>query len=285
MKKLFALFLVALTLLSLCFSLTSCGKTEEFPGSKATQVNLKFNFYETTVIEKDDFTAKQSVIVKADSEISSVEELAGKTVAVQKASAAKTLCEAAGYTIVEFSTANDVKTALLSGEADVAVTDGNSEITVFADKNADGTTPLFKTVGKLAQQIDDELLAKIVDADSSRLRSVIKAEKEGDKVVIFHCLTENGVEKIKEKYSYLAEEYGEDYFCQTNGKVVFIGTKDGLRCATKQLWHNRLYHTFIEGQNYNYILNGLKNTLIITLCSLVIVVVLGTIIAIVKYFS
>ena len=284
MKKLFALFLVALTLFTLCFSLTSCGKTEEFPGSKATQVNLKFNFYETTVIEKDDFSAKQSVIVKAGSEIDSLEALAGKTVGVQKSSAAKEICEAAGYTVVEFNTASDIKAALISGEVAAAVTDGNSVITVFADKNADGN-PKFATVGQLAKTVNDELLNKVIDEDKASLRSVLKAEKDGDKVVVFHCLTENGVEKIKNKYSYLVEEYGDGYFCEVSEKAVFIGTKAGFKCATKQLWHNRLYHTFIEGQNYNYILDGLKNTLIITLCSLVIGVVLGTIIAIGKYFS
>ena len=284
MKKLFALFLVVLTLLTLCFSMSSCGKTEEFPGSKATQVNLKFNFYETVAIEKDDFTAKQSVIVKADSEIDSIDALTGKTIAVQKGSDAKEICEAAGYTIVEFSNASDIKAALLSGAADVAVTDGNSEITVFADKDESGVK-IFRNVGKLAKQIDDPLLAKIVDEDASLLRSVAKADKEGDTVVVFHCLTEKGVKKIEEKYKYLVEEYGDGYFCQVNEKSVFIGTKDGLKCATKQLWHNRLYHTFIENQNYKYILDGLKNTLIITLCSLLIGVALGTIIAVAKYFS
>lgn len=49
-------------------------------------------------------------------------------------------------------------------------------------------------------------------------------------------------------------------------------------------WFDKLHQTFIEGDRYLWILDGLKNTLIITLGALIIGVLIGTLIAITKYF-
>ncbi len=50
-------------------------------------------------------------------------------------------------------------------------------------------------------------------------------------------------------------------------------------------WLTKLYETFIETGYYSLILEGLKNTIIITLGALVIGVVIGMLIAVVKYFA
>lgn len=50
-------------------------------------------------------------------------------------------------------------------------------------------------------------------------------------------------------------------------------------------WLNKLYETFIETNYYTMMLDGLKNTLIITIGALVIGVVIGTLIAAAKYFA
>lgn len=50
-------------------------------------------------------------------------------------------------------------------------------------------------------------------------------------------------------------------------------------------WFERLNQTFIEDQNYMYILRGLGNTLLITLGALLIGVILGAVIAVAKYYS
>ena len=50
-------------------------------------------------------------------------------------------------------------------------------------------------------------------------------------------------------------------------------------------WLDKLYETFIETNYYTMMLEGLKNTLIITLGALVIGVVIGTLIAVTKYFA
>ncbi len=49
-------------------------------------------------------------------------------------------------------------------------------------------------------------------------------------------------------------------------------------------WFDKLEKTFIEGERYMWLVDGLKNTLIITLGALAIGVVIGAIIAIIKYF-
>lgn len=50
-------------------------------------------------------------------------------------------------------------------------------------------------------------------------------------------------------------------------------------------WLSKLYETFIETNYYTMMLEGLKNTLIITLGALAIGVVIGSMIAVVKYFA
>ena len=52
-----------------------------------------------------------------------------------------------------------------------------------------------------------------------------------------------------------------------------------------QNWSQQLSETFIEDSRYMWLVDGLKNTLVITLGALLIGVVLGGIIAIIKYFA
>lgn len=52
-----------------------------------------------------------------------------------------------------------------------------------------------------------------------------------------------------------------------------------------QNWFEKLYETFIETKYYTLMLDGLKNTVIITLGALAIGVVIGVLIAVIKYFS
>ena len=49
-------------------------------------------------------------------------------------------------------------------------------------------------------------------------------------------------------------------------------------------WFEKLHQTFIEGERYKWLIDGLKNTLIITLGALIIGVIIGSLIAITKYF-
>ncbi len=50
-------------------------------------------------------------------------------------------------------------------------------------------------------------------------------------------------------------------------------------------WLNKLYETFIETGYYSLIIEGFKNTILITLGALIIGVVIGMLIAVIKYFA
>ncbi len=50
-------------------------------------------------------------------------------------------------------------------------------------------------------------------------------------------------------------------------------------------WGKQLYETFVVGDRYMMLVDGLKNTLIITLGALIIGVLIGTLIAVIKYFA
>ena len=50
-------------------------------------------------------------------------------------------------------------------------------------------------------------------------------------------------------------------------------------------WLNKLYETFIASGGYRFLLEGLGNTIVITLGALIIGVLIGTAISVIKYFS
>ena len=50
-------------------------------------------------------------------------------------------------------------------------------------------------------------------------------------------------------------------------------------------WFEKLNETFIESGYYKFLLDGLKETVIITLGALLIGVVIGSLIAVIKYFA
>lgn len=50
-------------------------------------------------------------------------------------------------------------------------------------------------------------------------------------------------------------------------------------------WGQKLYETFIEGDRWLMLVNGLKNTILISLGALIIGIVLGVLIAVIKYFA
>ena len=58
-----------------------------------------------------------------------------------------------------------------------------------------------------------------------------------------------------------------------------------LKGIQMNAWFEKLYDTFIVDDNYMMLLKGFGNTLIITLCALLIGVLIGGIIAIAKYYA
>ncbi len=118
-----------------------------------------------------------------------------------------------------------------------------------------------------------------------KISGILEANKDGDQVIIAYFKNEEVAKDVVDAFEPLADQLGKNYEVKKFEKGVFLGTSRGLSCATEKLWKNRLYHTFIEDNNYMYIVKGFGNTLLITLGALAIGVVLGALIAIAKYFS
>lgn len=117
------------------------------------------------------------------------------------------------------------------------------------------------------------------------LSGILEANKDGDQVIIAFCKSEELAKDAVSALSPLADELGENYSIEQFEKIVFIGTSKGLTSATQKLWINRLYHTFVEDNNYMYIVKGFGNTIIITLGALFIGVILGVLVAVAKYYA
>ena len=119
----------------------------------------------------------------------------------------------------------------------------------------------------------------------SYVSTVLVGEKDGERAVLIYCKTEALAKMLRPSVEEKLTDYSEDYFVDVSGKTVFLGTQRTLTDSVKQGYFNRIYHTFIEKGNYKYMLEGLGNTMIITLGALAIGVFLGVLIAVAKYYS
>lgn len=118
------------------------------------------------------------------------------------------------------------------------------------------------------------------------LKYFLTAENDkGESIMICYCKTEGTAEKVLDEFEKMAAESDEDLLYDKSDKTVFLGTKKALKCATKKMWGNQLKQTFIEENNYMYVVKGLGNTLLITLGALIIGVFLGVLVAVAKYYS
>ena len=121
---------------------------------------------------------------------------------------------------------------------------------------------------------------------ADHLKSFLTAEnKKGEKIMICYCKTAAAADTVLVEFEKMADESDDELIYEKNDKTVFLGTKKALKCATKKIWVNQLKQTFIEENNYKYVIEGLGNTLLITLGALVIGVILGVLIAVAKYYS
>ena len=120
----------------------------------------------------------------------------------------------------------------------------------------------------------------------SYLKYFLTAKNDkGETIMICYCKTESVANMVLAEFEKMAAESDEDLIYDKSEKTVFLGTKSALKCATKKLWINQLKQTFIEENNYMYVVKGLGNTLLITLGALVIGVFLGVLVAVAKYYS
>lgn len=120
---------------------------------------------------------------------------------------------------------------------------------------------------------------------TEHLKGIIVAKGESDDVVVLYCVNSAAVSDARDYLSALAEEYGEGYSVYENGTTLILATETGLKYSTKMPWKHRLYHTFIEDNRYMYIVEGFGVTILITLGALLIGVILGVLVAVLKYYA
>lgn len=141
--------------------------------------------------------------------------------------------------------------------------------------------------------------AKIVSPEeaSSWLRYLVAGKKGNDVILIFYCKNDESAKVIYDrldsikssdkKYKnynlgetvYVDEEYG------LKMNVVCFATDDAINALFERTWFSQIKHTFLDDDNYKYMLRGFGNTILITLGALLIGVVLGVLIAVAKYYA
>ncbi len=145
-------------------------------------------------------------------------------------------------------------------------------------KNASDTLEFNFYEVTLVNKADD--LAAIGAGD--HLSAYVKGEKDGERILILYCKSTSAAAEALLYVEGIAAE-GERY--ERLGNKVYVATEDALAAATTRPWLTQLYHTFIEDENYMYVIEGLGNTLLITLGALVIGVFLGILVAVAKYYA
>ena len=136
-------------------------------------------------------------------------------------------------------------------------------------------------------------------ADAKKyLQYLVAGKKDDDVLLVFYCKSEDAAATVKEKINALkdsdSDKYG-DYIVDESVyvdveedfeiKLVSFGTEKALKSAVTKKWISKINHTFMDNNNYQYMVKGFGNTLLITLCALIIGVFLGVLVAVAKYYS
>ncbi len=210
--------------------------------------------------------AAQSIIVPAGSEIDSKADLTDRTIAVQTGTTAEKYCMANGYNILAYINNADAQTALTTGKVDAWVIDDLTGYDMVGTYNETNESKLVI----LSEAMTSEPYAFAFSFGSEELVESINK-------IMNDLVTDGTVAAIFAKYD---APYTQPDIILTQGEQ-FI---DDLT-APFQKWLNKLHETFIEENRYQMLLDGLGNTFVITLGALVVGVIIGTVIAIGKYFS
>ena len=129
-----------------------------------------------------------------------------------------------------------------------------------------------------------EKLEEIEPGLSEWVESYVYAKKgKRAEIAVYYCKDANAAESIYEGLAAVSNGGNNEYTLGIQGDVVYRYSSNALRASCEKFSRIRL--TFIEDKNYEYILDGFKNTILITLGALAIGVVLGALIAVAKYYA
>ncbi len=210
--------------------------------------------------------AAQSIIVPVGSDIDSKAALKDKSIAVQTGTTAEKYCMDNGYTVLSFANNADAQNALTAGKVDAWVIDDLTGYEMVGTYNGANGSKLVI----LDEAMTSEPYAFAFSFGSEELVASINK--------IMNELVKDGtVADIFEKFD---APYTQPDIVLTQGEQL----ADNLTAPFRK-WLNKLDETFIETGYYTMIFEGLRNTFIITIGALAVGVVIGTLIAIGKYFS
>ena len=129
-----------------------------------------------------------------------------------------------------------------------------------------------------------EKLNKIEEGLGDKVDNYVYAKKGSAEITIYYCKTEEAAESIYDGLALTSEDGKITYTPGIQqGDIVYKYSSNALEASCEKF--SRLRLTFIEEGNYLYIVNGLKNTILITLGALAIGVVLGALVAVAKYYA
>ncbi len=204
--------------------------------------------------------AAQAIVVTSDSPVTCKADLDGKAIAVQTGTTAESYCSDNGYTVNSYAANSDAELALVKGKVDAWVIDDLTAADMVKAYNADHADQLVI----LSEAMTTEPYAFALSLDSDTLCEEINS-------VLNKLVADGTVADLFEKYGapYTAPELQADQ----------------VNTSAHTPWLTKLRATIIDSGGYKQLLDGLKNTVIITLGALCIGVIIGTLIAVIKYFG
>ncbi len=208
----------------------------------------------------------QVVVVKEGSSIKTLEDVRGKKISVQTGTSGADYAEGVSNNIVFQKTYTEAVMDVITGKADCEIVDNTV------------------AMAQIARNPDLRILDILTDAETEYYGFVFAKNNQELCDLINETLaklTADGtIDKIIQYY--VDNEYNEipSYF-DSHGS-------DDERESGEGFWadlYDRFYKDFVKNDRYNYLFQGLKNTLIITGVALVIGLILGSVVAMVRSIS
>ena len=205
------------------------------------------------------YTAKQCIVVPADSDVTSLADLNGKKIAVQEGTTGDLLCTPAEDNEVITDASTEVKRFKKGTDAVVTLNNGGVDAVVI-DKNP-AENFVASNSGKL----------KLMEDDTSTEEYAI-AVKKGDTELLEKI--NSGLAKIKEDGTFdaLVAQYIEDN----------TSTEKEASDNIVQEFINNLKYVFVDTNGYQLMAKGLGVTIGISICAGILGIVLGFILALMK---
>jgi His/Glu/Gln/Arg/opine family amino acid ABC transporter permease subunit len=129
-----------------------------------------------------------------------------------------------------------------------------------------------------------EKLEEIKAGLSEKVDNYVYGKKGAAEITLYYCKSEAAASECYNEFVAFSNQNTKiKYTAGIQGSIAYLASENAVQASCEKF--SRLYLTFVEEDNYLYILKGLRNTLLITLGALAIGVVLGALVAVAKYYA